>query len=155
MFQFETKDGLEKVLEEGPWLIRLVPIFLNIWTPNTKITKDDITVAPVWVKLHNIPVVAYSEVGLSLITTQIGRPIMLDSYTSTMCLKSWGHTSYARALVKVSSKEALLDSLVVAIPYLNGSGHSLEILILNMSGSRQDVRLVKFLIIMMMDVLRE
>ena len=125
-FQFETKEGMERVLEEGPWLIRLVPIFLNIWTPNTTLTKDDITLAPVWVKLHNIPVVAYSEVGLSLITTQIGRPIMLDSYTSTMCLKSWGRNSYARALVEVSSKEALLDSLVVAIPYPNGSGHSLE-----------------------------
>ena len=117
---------MERVLEEGPWLIRLVPIFLNIWTPNTKITKDDITVAPVWVKLHNILVVAYSEVGLSLINTQIGRHIMLDSYMSTMYLKSWGRTSYARALVEVSSKKALLDSLVVAIPYLNGSGHSLE-----------------------------
>lgn len=126
LFQFETKAGMERLLEEGPWLIRMVPIFLNIWTPNTKLTKDDITLAPVWVKLHNIPVVAYSEVGLSLITTQIGRPIMLDSYTSTMCLKSWGRNSYARALVEVSSKEALLDSLVVAIPYPNGSGHSLE-----------------------------
>lgn len=126
LFQFETKAGMERVLEEGPWFIRMVPIFLNIWTPNTKLTKDDITLAPVWVKLHNIPVVAYSEVGLSLITTQIGRPIMLDSYTSTMCLKSWGRNSYARALVEVSSKEALLDSLVVAIPYPNGSGHSLE-----------------------------
>ena len=101
-FQFETKEGMERVLEEGPWLIRLVPIFLNIWTPNTTLTKDDITLAPVWVKLHNIPVVVYSEVGLSLITTQIGRPIMLDSYRSTMCLKSWGRNSYVRALVEVS-----------------------------------------------------
>ncbi|PWA54532.1 zinc knuckle CX2CX4HX4C [Artemisia annua] len=37
-----------------------------------------------------------------------------------------GRNSYARALVEVSSKEALLDSLVVAIPYPIGSGHSLE-----------------------------
>ena len=27
MFQFATKEGMERVLEEGPWLIRLVPIF--------------------------------------------------------------------------------------------------------------------------------
>lgn len=107
-------------------VIRLVPIFSNIWTPNTKLTKDDFTLAPVWVKLHNIPDVVYYEVGLILITTQIGHPIMLDSYTSTLCLKSWGHNSYARAFVEVSSKEALLNSLVVAIPYPNGSGHSLE-----------------------------
>ncbi|GJY42406.1 hypothetical protein Tco_0429676 [Tanacetum coccineum] len=77
-------------------------------------------------KLHNVPVVAYSEVGLSLITSQLGRPIMLDAYTSTMCQKSWGRNDYARALIEVSSLIALKESIVVAIPFPNGSGHSLE-----------------------------
>ncbi|GKA64407.1 zinc knuckle CX2CX4HX4C containing protein, partial [Tanacetum coccineum] len=78
------------------------------------------------VKLHNVPIVAYSKVGLSLITTKLERPIMLDAYTSTICLKSWGRTTYARALIEVSSKKALMDSLVMAIPFQNGSGHSME-----------------------------
>ncbi|GKC46592.1 hypothetical protein Tco_1064314 [Tanacetum coccineum] len=51
--------------------------------------------------------------GLSLITAKLGRPIMLDAYTSNMCLKSWGHNNYARALIEVSSKHVLVDSLVV------------------------------------------
>ncbi|GJY11620.1 zinc knuckle CX2CX4HX4C containing protein [Tanacetum coccineum] len=34
-FQFSTKEGMEQVLENVPWLIRLLPIILNIWTPNT------------------------------------------------------------------------------------------------------------------------
>ncbi|GJR24141.1 hypothetical protein Tco_0972668 [Tanacetum coccineum] len=78
------------------------------------------------VKLYNVPTVAYSEIGLSLINTKLGRPIMLDAYTSTMCLKSWGRTTYARALIKVTSKKALVNSLVVAIPFQNGLGHSME-----------------------------
>ncbi|GKC18544.1 zinc knuckle CX2CX4HX4C containing protein [Tanacetum coccineum] len=97
--------GKEQVLENGPWLIRLMPIILNIWTPNARHKKDEIIVAPVWVKLHNVPIVTYSEIGLSLITTKLGRPIMLDAYTSTMCLKSWGCNTYARALIEVSSKK--------------------------------------------------
>ncbi|GKA87515.1 zinc knuckle CX2CX4HX4C containing protein [Tanacetum coccineum] len=100
LFQFETKEGMEKVMEGGPWLIRLVPLFLNVWSPNTTLVKDEIKHAPVWVKLRNVPIVAYSEIGLSLITTQIGRPIMLDTYTSNMCLRSWGRKEYARALVE-------------------------------------------------------
>ncbi|GJX60010.1 hypothetical protein Tco_0291400 [Tanacetum coccineum] len=32
----------------------------------------------VWVKLHNVPIVTYYEIGLSLLTTQLGKPIMLD-----------------------------------------------------------------------------
>lgn len=63
---------------------------------------------------------------MSLITTQIGKPIMLVSYTSTMCVKSWGRNSYARALVEVSSINKLMDHVVVAIPFPNGLGHSLE-----------------------------
>ncbi|GKB48843.1 hypothetical protein Tco_0899596, partial [Tanacetum coccineum] len=126
IFQFSSRDGMERVLENGPWLIRLVPIILNIWTPNTRLKKETITSAPIWVKLHNVPIVAYSEIGLSLITSQIGNPIMLDAYTSVMCQKSWGRNSYARALVEVSSLNPLQDSLVVAIPFPDGSRHSLE-----------------------------
>ncbi|GJY18245.1 hypothetical protein Tco_0389736 [Tanacetum coccineum] len=122
---FETKDGMEKVIEGGPWLIRLIPLFLNVWTPNTILKKDEIKSAPIWVKLHHVPIVAYSEVGLSLITTQIGCPIMLDTYTSSMCLRSWVRNEYDRALVELSAKEDLLDSLVIAIPHNDGKGHSL------------------------------
>nr|GEW13022.1 hypothetical protein [Tanacetum cinerariifolium] len=96
-FQFSTHDGMEKVIENGPWLIWSVPLILNVWTPNAQVKKDDIKAVPVWVKLRHVPVVSYSEIGLSLITTQLGRPIMLDSYT-----------------------------FVVAIPFLDNIGHSLE-----------------------------
>ncbi|GJV69184.1 zinc knuckle CX2CX4HX4C containing protein [Tanacetum coccineum] len=124
--ELSSRDGMEKVLENGPWLIRLVPIFLNIWTPNTRLTKDTITSAPIWVKMHNVPIVTYSEIRLCLITSQVGRPIMLDAYTSTICKKLWGKNDYARALIEVSSLTPMKDSIVVAIPFPDGTGHSLE-----------------------------
>ncbi|GJS84289.1 hypothetical protein Tco_0750830 [Tanacetum coccineum] len=76
--------------------------------------------------LYNVPIVSFSEIGLSLITSQLGKPIMLDAYTSSMCQKSWGRNEYARALVEVSALTPLLDSVVVAVPFLDGSGHSFE-----------------------------
>ncbi|GJS44273.1 hypothetical protein Tco_0569316 [Tanacetum coccineum] len=60
--------GLEAVLEGGPWMIRNSPIILK--------NEDDI----------------------SLIPTFIGKPIMLDSYTSSMCNDSWGRSSFARVV---------------------------------------------------------
>ncbi|GKD35364.1 zinc knuckle CX2CX4HX4C containing protein [Tanacetum coccineum] len=69
LFQFESKDGMDSVLENGPWLIRTVPLTLNVWSPNTDLKKAEVKKALVWVKLHHILIVAYSEVGLSLITT--------------------------------------------------------------------------------------
>ncbi|GJZ20294.1 retrovirus-related pol polyprotein from transposon 17.6 [Tanacetum coccineum] len=125
LFQFNSREGMENVLENGPWLIRKVPLLLNKWTPDTILKKDEIKRVPVWVKMHHVPIVAYSEIGLSLITTQIGKPIMLDSYTSNMCLHSWGRSTYARALIEISAEDAFKESLVIAIPSSDNEGHSL------------------------------
>ncbi|GJW55921.1 hypothetical protein Tco_0100006 [Tanacetum coccineum] len=38
-----------------------------------------------------------------------------------------GCTTYARALIEVSSKKDVVDSLVVAIPFQNGSGHFMNV----------------------------
>nr|GEV03215.1 hypothetical protein [Tanacetum cinerariifolium] len=119
----KNTEGMESVLENVPWLVRRVPLILNEWTPNTILKKDEIKRVPVWVKMHHVPIVAYSEVGLSLISTQIGRRIMLDSYTSNMCLNSWGRSAYARALIDIAADVELVKSLVVAIPFANKEGH--------------------------------
>nr|GEX84452.1 hypothetical protein [Tanacetum cinerariifolium] len=90
-FQFATCDGIEKVIENGPWLIHSVPLILNVWTPNAQVKRDEIKVVPVWVKLRH------------------------------------GKSDYARALVQVSADVELAKSVVVVIPFLDGTGHSLEI----------------------------
>ncbi|GKF35943.1 retrovirus-related pol polyprotein from transposon TNT 1-94 [Tanacetum coccineum] len=104
-FKFATSKGLEQVLEHGPWLIRNVPLILKKWTPKMTISKDQVTRVPVWVKFHKVPVVAYSEDGLSLIATQVGTPIMLDAFTSDMFMETWGRVGYARALIEVSANK--------------------------------------------------
>ncbi|GJZ20509.1 retrovirus-related pol polyprotein from transposon 17.6 [Tanacetum coccineum] len=123
-FPLVENYGMESVLENGPWLVRRVPLILNEWTPNTILKKDEIKRVPVWVKMHHVSIVAYSEIGLSLISTQIGKPIMLDSYTSNMCLHSWGRSVYARALIEIAADVELVKSLVIAIPLGNKEGHT-------------------------------
>ncbi|GKE12337.1 retrovirus-related pol polyprotein from transposon TNT 1-94, partial [Tanacetum coccineum] len=33
-FKFSSRNGLEQVLEQGPWLIRNIPLILTKWSPN-------------------------------------------------------------------------------------------------------------------------
>jgi len=127
-FQFETEDGMNKVLNHGPWIIRSMPLFLSVWTAATVLCKAGITKLPVWVKLHNVPIVAYTEDGLSMLATKVGNPIMLDSYTSDMCANSWGRNSYARALVEVNALNALKQEIVVGIPAMVGEGFTKTII---------------------------
>ncbi|GKA46666.1 mitochondrial outer membrane protein porin 2-like protein [Tanacetum coccineum] len=119
------KDGLDRVLERGPWIIRNTPLILNRWTLNVSLKRDEVTKVPVWVKLHNVPVVAYSADGLSLIATQVGKPIMLDAFTSSMCDDSWGQINYARALVEISAEYVLKHEVSMVIPLEDGTGHTI------------------------------
>ncbi|GJV45295.1 ribonuclease H-like domain-containing protein [Tanacetum coccineum] len=69
--QVDTLKGMESVLEQRPWRIRSVPLILNMWNPNSDLKKEDIKKVHVWVKLFNVPVVAYLKVGLMLITAKL------------------------------------------------------------------------------------
>ncbi|GKE52132.1 hypothetical protein Tco_1487288 [Tanacetum coccineum] len=68
----------------------------------------------------------FSEDGISLIASQIGKPIMLDSYTSSMCIKSWGRSSFARCLIEINANDALKEGLTMGVPLIDDSGFSIE-----------------------------
>ncbi|GKG03937.1 reverse transcriptase domain-containing protein, partial [Tanacetum coccineum] len=75
--------------------------------------KEDVGNVPIWIKLHGVPVTAFSEDDLSAIATKLGTPLMLDSYTFDMCIQSWGRSSYAITLIEVWSDMQLKDNIVV------------------------------------------
>ncbi|GJW42633.1 hypothetical protein Tco_0071432 [Tanacetum coccineum] len=59
-----AKFGLERLmLTDG--------FFFFQFAKREGMERDTITAAPIWVKLYHVPIVAYSEVGLSLITSQL------------------------------------------------------------------------------------
>ncbi|XP_022024397.1 uncharacterized protein LOC110924709 [Helianthus annuus] len=121
-FKFSDEAGMSKVLKDGPWIIRSQPLFLNIWSPATKLEKKGVKNVQIWVKIHDVPIAAYTEDGLSLIATTIGEPKALDSYTSAMCTDMWGRSSYARALIEVSADKQLKEEIKLAVPDLEGEG---------------------------------
>ena len=88
LFMFEYKVGIDHVLDRCPWLIRNSPLILKKCSPNVSFTKNEVTKVPVWIKLHNAPLLTYSKDSLRLIATQVGKPIMLDAFTSSMCADS-------------------------------------------------------------------
>ncbi|GKC28404.1 hypothetical protein Tco_1035698 [Tanacetum coccineum] len=65
---------------------------------------------------------SFSEDGLGAIATKLGTPLMLDSYTSDMCMQSWGRSSYARAMNELRADVELKDTIVVVMPALVGEG---------------------------------
>ncbi|GJS09827.1 hypothetical protein Tco_0366623 [Tanacetum coccineum] len=68
----------------------------------------------------------FLEDGLSIIASQIGKPIMLDSYSSSICIESWGISSFARYLIKINAKDVLKESLTVGVPLIKDTGFTIE-----------------------------
>ncbi|GJZ82332.1 hypothetical protein Tco_0647505 [Tanacetum coccineum] len=66
--------------------------------------------------LENSP--SFSEDGLSAIATKLATPLMLDSYTSAMCTKSWGRSSFARTMIELRVDVELKDTIMVDVPKL-------------------------------------
>ncbi|GJV99575.1 retrotransposon protein, putative, ty1-copia subclass [Tanacetum coccineum] len=122
-FQFSSMEGLDAMLENGPWFIRNHPLILKKWHSNENLLKKDVSTIPVWVKLYGVHVTAFSEDGLSVIATKLGTPLMLDSYTSDMCMQSWGRSSYARIMIELRADVELKDNIIVAMPKTIGEGH--------------------------------
>nr|GEU74579.1 hypothetical protein [Tanacetum cinerariifolium] len=88
-------DGLNVMLKNGPWFIRNHPLILKKWNPDVNLLKEDVENVPVWVKLHGIPVTAFSEDGRS---------------------------NYARTMIELKVDAELKDTMVVAMPTLFGEG---------------------------------
>ncbi|GKD71070.1 hypothetical protein Tco_1325160, partial [Tanacetum coccineum] len=72
------------------------------------------------------PVVDVAAIfGVSIASQEDIKPIMLDSFTSSMCTESWGRSSFAHCLIEVKVDAVLKDS-TMGIPLPDGLGFSKE-----------------------------
>nr|GEU46696.1 hypothetical protein [Tanacetum cinerariifolium] len=94
---FSSMNGLDSMLENGPWFIHNNPFILKKWNLNVNLLKEDVVNVLVWVKLHGVPVTTFREDGL------IG-------------------SSYAKAMIELRANVELKDTIVVAMPKLVEEG---------------------------------
>ncbi|KAJ9535927.1 hypothetical protein OSB04_un000907 [Centaurea solstitialis] len=119
-FRFNDVGGCNQVVEAGPLMIRGVPLFVEHWDPVKGLNKPIHTSCPLWVKLHNVPLVAFNKEGISRIASALGVPKQMDACTATMCDKAWGRPGFAKVLIETWAVGELKRELHVLIPDLNG-----------------------------------
>nr|GEW50707.1 hypothetical protein [Tanacetum cinerariifolium] len=90
-FQFSSMEGLDAMLENGPWFILNNPLILKKWYPDVNLLKEDVGIIPVWVKLYGVLITVISEDGLR-------------------------RSSYARAMIELRAGVELKDNIVAAMP---------------------------------------
>ncbi|XP_024965720.1 uncharacterized protein LOC112505911 [Cynara cardunculus var. scolymus] len=119
-FRFNDEGGCDWVIEADPLMVCGVPLFVYRWDPSKGLRKSEHTSCPLWVKLHNIPLVAFNKEGVSRIASALGISKQMDSCTTSMCDKAWGCPGFAKLLVEVWAVGDLKRHIEVLIPNLNG-----------------------------------
>ncbi|KAJ9536687.1 hypothetical protein OSB04_un000160 [Centaurea solstitialis] len=123
-FKFNDLGGCNQVIANGPLMVRGVPLFIAQWDPLKGLTKPVHTTCPLWVKLHNIPLVAFNKEGISRIASALGVPKQMDACTASMCDKAWGRPGFAKVLIEVWAVGDLKRELEVVIPNISGGVES-------------------------------
>ncbi|KAJ9563335.1 hypothetical protein OSB04_008495 [Centaurea solstitialis] len=123
-FKFNDLGGCSQVIANGPLMIRGAPMFVAQWDPLKGLTKPVHNSCPLWVKLHNVPLVAFNKEGISRIASALGVPQQMDACTTSMCDKAWGRPGFAKVLVEVWAVGDLKREVEVVIPSLSGNGES-------------------------------
>nr|GEY95093.1 hypothetical protein [Tanacetum cinerariifolium] len=63
------------------------------------------------------------ELARFIFSSSTGTHLMLDSYTSDMCMQSWDSSSYARVMIELRADIELKDNVVMTLPKIKGEGH--------------------------------
>ncbi|KAJ9536728.1 hypothetical protein OSB04_un000113 [Centaurea solstitialis] len=120
--KFNDSGGCTKAIEEGMVMIRNIPLFVSPWDPSKGLFRPSHDSCPLWVKLHNVPLVLFNNEGISRIASALGIPKQMDACTASMCDKRWGRPGFAKVLIDVWAVGNLKKELEVVIPHLHDDG---------------------------------
>ncbi|GJT41703.1 hypothetical protein Tco_0941568 [Tanacetum coccineum] len=71
---------------------------------------------------------SYKMAAFIAVKERRGKHIMLDAFTNSMCVESWGRISFVHALIEVSAESSLKTEVVMAIPNDEDDGHTKEVI---------------------------
>ncbi|KAK4386164.1 hypothetical protein Sango_2487000 [Sesamum angolense] len=102
---------MEEVIEGGPWLFQGQPIVLQKWQHGMALRKHYHTQVPIWIKLRHLPVEFWTEEGLSMVASGVGRPLYPDANTKACMI-----LDFARVCVMLDYNSKLPKYIIVMQP---------------------------------------
>ncbi|GJW11212.1 RNA-directed DNA polymerase, eukaryota, reverse transcriptase zinc-binding domain protein [Tanacetum coccineum] len=88
LMKFYNEDGLESVVNKP-------------------------THIPIWVRMCNIPLEAWTTSGISALASRLGKPLVMDTITAKICKKGVSRVKYARVLVEVPTNKCIPEEIEV------------------------------------------
>ncbi|KAL0282122.1 UNVERIFIED_CONTAM: hypothetical protein Sangu_2969300 [Sesamum angustifolium] len=112
-FQFTTEAAMEEVLESGPWLFQGQLIVLQRWQPRMALCNTEI---PVWIKLQHLPMEFWTNEGLSVVASGVGKPLYPDAIT-----KACTRLDFACVCMMLDISSTFPEHIVILMPNVDGN----------------------------------
>ncbi|GKA33100.1 RNA-directed DNA polymerase, eukaryota, reverse transcriptase zinc-binding domain protein, partial [Tanacetum coccineum] len=112
-FKFQDEEGIKEVINNGPWMVNNKPLVVQKWSIDMCLDKAEPKKIPVWVKLRNVPMEAWSVKGISALASSVGKPIIMDEITTKMCMTGVGRVGFARVLVEIDAEKGIKDRIEI------------------------------------------
>ncbi|KAL0455520.1 UNVERIFIED_CONTAM: hypothetical protein Slati_0891200 [Sesamum latifolium] len=101
---------MEEVIEGGLWLFK-ASLSLQQWELGMALRKHKHMQVPVWLRLKHLPVEFWTNEGLSIVASGIGRPVYQDAI-----MKACMRLDFARVCVMLDISSKLPKHVFVMIP---------------------------------------
>ncbi|GJZ51480.1 zinc knuckle CX2CX4HX4C containing protein [Tanacetum coccineum] len=75
------------------------------WQHDVCLEKKEPSKLPLWVKLLNVPLEAWTHKGISALASGVGKPIIMDALTTEIFHSGKGRMGFARVLVEVDTSK--------------------------------------------------
>ncbi|KAL0420839.1 UNVERIFIED_CONTAM: hypothetical protein Slati_3106800 [Sesamum latifolium] len=108
--------AMEEVIEGGPWLFQGQPIVLQKWESGMVLRKLKHTQVLIWIKPRHLSMELWTNDGLSIVASGIGRPLYPDAIT-----RACTRLDFARVCIMLDISSKLPKHVVIMIPKEDGS----------------------------------
>nr|GEY29110.1 RNA-directed DNA polymerase, eukaryota, reverse transcriptase zinc-binding domain protein [Tanacetum cinerariifolium] len=113
IFELGNEEGIKEVIKNGLWMVNNKPMVVQKWNIDICFDKAEPKKMPIWVKLLNVPMEAWSVKGINALASSLGKPIIMDEVTTKMYVTGVGRISFARALVEIDARKGIKDKIKI------------------------------------------
>ncbi|KAF9619495.1 hypothetical protein IFM89_007243 [Coptis chinensis] len=101
-FKFTNEEDKLHVMELGPIYMAGNCFIVTPWSQDVEKRRKTIKGIPIWVNLYDVPKELWSEEGLGVVASRLGRPLLMDEATA-----SKKRISFARVCIEVEISSEL------------------------------------------------
>jgi hypothetical protein len=120
LFRFSSAEDRQRISEADPIIMRNKLFIIKPWDVTVGNSCRTIRSVPVWIKLFNIPLYAWSHYGINWLASRVGKFLCMDQSTERM-----ERITFAKCLVEVSPDKELVDNFLVKL--MDGTDHKVAV----------------------------